>query len=129
MTSPREAAACLQWHGEDAPGAWVSIEREFRDGHREPWWATDLTFGGRGPDKDRRLIVLTSDPASLPELTDELGLFDDYRIRRPPLLQKALPAREGAYPLVRNAQESAVREIRTLRLNGRGLETGSRADS
>jgi hypothetical protein len=67
--TPREAAACLKWQDADDPGAWVRIEREFRDGHRENWWATDLTFGGRGPDKDRRLVVITTDPASLPELT------------------------------------------------------------
>jgi hypothetical protein len=67
--TPREAAACLAWRGAEDPGVWVRIEREFRDEHREDWWATELTFGGRGPDKDRRLVVVTTNPATLPDLT------------------------------------------------------------
>ncbi len=43
--------------------------RKFRDGHEEYWWATEFNFGSLGPDKERRLVVATTDPATLPELT------------------------------------------------------------
>jgi SRSO17 transposase len=33
----REAAEAAGWHGEDEPGRWVKVVREFRDGHREDW--------------------------------------------------------------------------------------------
>ena len=43
--------------------------RRFRDGHTETWWAAELTLGGYGPDRSTRLVVATSDPATLPEQT------------------------------------------------------------
>lgn len=67
--TPREAAECLVWRGEQEPGDWLRVERSFRDGHTEVWWASELTFGGRGPDKQRRLVVLTTNPETLPDLT------------------------------------------------------------
>ena len=54
-------------------------------------------------------------------LYDTVRLFHHYRVSRPQ--PKALPVREVPYPFTRNTQESAVREIRTLRLTWRGLET------
>jgi SRSO17 transposase len=67
--SPGEAARALRWHGPDDPGDWTPIERTFRDGHTETWWAADLTLGGYGPDRRVRLIVATTDPATLPGLS------------------------------------------------------------
>ncbi|MFE1291127.1 hypothetical protein [Streptomyces sp. NPDC058751] len=43
------------------------MERHFRDGHSEIWWAADARLGGYGPDSPCRLVVATTDPASLPE--------------------------------------------------------------
>ena len=67
--SPREAAARLRWKGPKKPGDWTKVERHFRDGHREVWWAVDLRFGSYGPNKARRMIVATTDPQTLPDLT------------------------------------------------------------
>ncbi|MFE5095820.1 hypothetical protein ACFRCI_37145 [Streptomyces sp. NPDC056638] len=38
----------------------------FRDGHTETWWAADARLGWWGPDGNVRLIVATTDPATLP---------------------------------------------------------------
>jgi hypothetical protein len=63
---PTEAATELGWHGARKPGQWRRIQRRFRDGHRETWWAADATLGGFGPDRRLRLVVATTDPARLP---------------------------------------------------------------
>lgn len=67
--TPEETARTLRWNGPDHPGDWTRVVRCFRDGHEETWWATDLTFGGYGPDRPRRLVVATNDPATLPTLS------------------------------------------------------------
>lgn len=67
--TPQEAARELHWGGPQAPGDWTKVVRRFRDGHEEIWWAVELTFGPYGPDKSRRLLVATTDPATLPRLT------------------------------------------------------------
>jgi hypothetical protein len=64
--SPEEAARRLRWDGPREPGDWTPIERRFRDGHRETWWAAELRFGGYGPDRLLRLVAATTDPAALP---------------------------------------------------------------
>ncbi|WP_369394544.1 hypothetical protein AB5J72_48735 [Streptomyces sp. CG1] len=50
-----------------SPGVWAPVERHFRDGHTETWWAADARLSGYGPDSPCRLVVATTDPASLPE--------------------------------------------------------------
>ncbi len=67
--TPKEAAQAVPFHGPDDPGAWVKVERRFRDGHTETWWAAELTLGGYGPDKTTRLVAATTDPATLPEVS------------------------------------------------------------
>lgn len=67
--TPEEAARRLSWGGTDDPRDWTPIERQFRDGHAETWWAAELTLGGYGPDQPVRLILATNDPASLPPLS------------------------------------------------------------
>ena len=67
--TPEEAARRLRWGGPDAPGDWTRVERRFRDGHAESWWAVDLVFAGYGPDRSVRLVVATTDPATLPPLS------------------------------------------------------------
>ena len=67
--TPEEAARVLRWGGPTEPGDWTPLERTFRDGHTETWWAAELTLGGYGPDRRVRLIVATSDPATLPAVS------------------------------------------------------------
>jgi SRSO17 transposase len=64
--TPTEAAAELGWRGPGRPGQWRRIQRRFRDGHSETWWAADARLGGWGPDRRLRLVVATTDPARLP---------------------------------------------------------------
>jgi hypothetical protein len=64
--TPEEAARRLAWDGPRAPGDWTPVVRRFRDGHREMWWAADLTLVGLGWDQAIRLVVVTTDPARLP---------------------------------------------------------------
>jgi hypothetical protein len=64
--TPVEAAGELGWRGPSRPGQWRRVTRRFRDGHTETWWAADATLGGWGPDRRLRLVVATTDPASLP---------------------------------------------------------------
>jgi hypothetical protein len=67
--TPREAAEALAWESPAAPGDWTPIDRRFRDGHEERWWAADARLGGYGPDRRQRLVVVTTDPATLPPLS------------------------------------------------------------
>jgi DDE superfamily endonuclease len=69
--TPREAAAELVWTSPEQPGDWTPVIRRFRDGHAETWWAADarLPAAGWGPDRRLRLVVATTDPATLPKLT------------------------------------------------------------
>jgi SRSO17 transposase len=64
--TPVEAAGELGWRNHSSPGRWRRVTRRFRDGHTETWWAADATLGGWGPDRRLRLVVATTDPASLP---------------------------------------------------------------
>ncbi|MFI1708282.1 IS701 family transposase [Streptomyces griseoruber] len=65
--TPIEAAHALTWRDARHPGGWTPVERHFRDGHSETWWAADARLGGYGPDTPCRLVVATTDPAALPE--------------------------------------------------------------
>jgi hypothetical protein len=64
--TPTEAAGELGWHGPGKPGQWRRIQRRFRDGHTESWWAAAAELGGWGPERRLRLVVATTDPARLP---------------------------------------------------------------
>jgi hypothetical protein len=64
--TPTEAAGELDWQGPRKPGRWRRIQRRFRDGHTETWWAADAQLGGWGPERRLRLVVATTDPAKLP---------------------------------------------------------------
>jgi len=67
--TPVEAAGELGWRSPNRPGQWRRIQRRFRDGHTETWWAADATLGGWGPDRRLRLVVATTDPARLPAIS------------------------------------------------------------
>ncbi|WP_237534402.1 transposase [Streptomyces sp. SID3343] len=64
--TPVDAAREPVRHGPDRPGDRYAVIRTFRDGHTEPWWAADATLGWWGPDGTTRLVVATTDPATLP---------------------------------------------------------------
>lgn len=65
--TPKDAAKTVPWNGPDEPGGWSPVQRRFRDGHTETWWATDAHLGWWGPDGHTRLVVATTDPATLPD--------------------------------------------------------------
>jgi len=65
--TPVDAARALAWGGANEPGDWQPVRRTFRDGHTETWYAADATLGAWGPDGSVRLVVVTKDPATLPE--------------------------------------------------------------
>jgi SRSO17 transposase len=69
--TPVEAARELGWTSPEQPGDWTAVTRRFRDGHIQTWWAADasLSAAGWGPDRRIRLVVATTDPATLPKLT------------------------------------------------------------
>jgi SRSO17 transposase len=67
--TPKEAAQEVPWNGPAEPSGWVAVERRFRDGHTETWWAAELTLAGYGPDQPTRLVVATTDPVTLPEVS------------------------------------------------------------
>ena len=69
VNSVREAACAAAWDGADAPGEWQPVTRTFRDGHTETWWALEMRVGPYGPDKRQRVVIATTDPATLPEHT------------------------------------------------------------
>jgi hypothetical protein len=64
--TPVEAARELAWGSPSRPGQWRRVTRRFRDGHTETWWAADAPLGGWGPERRLRLVVASTDPASLP---------------------------------------------------------------
>jgi SRSO17 transposase len=65
--TPVEAAQALTWTDPEHPSDWTPVERTFRDGHTEVWWAADARLGGWGPDSPTRLVVATAGPATLPD--------------------------------------------------------------
>ncbi|MBB4943596.1 hypothetical protein FHR32_007996 [Streptosporangium album] len=66
LAGQAQAARELAWGGPQAPGAWTTVVRRFRDGHTSVWWAADAVLGGYGPHQAVRLIIATTDPATLP---------------------------------------------------------------
>ena len=64
--TPAEAAREVPWASAAEPGGWTAVERRFRDGHTETWWAVDLELAGYGPRGYTRLVAATTDPATLP---------------------------------------------------------------
>ena len=63
-----EAALAAGWKGAGEPGEWTKVVRRFRDGHREGWWALEVEAGPYGGERTQRALVVTTDPAKLPDL-------------------------------------------------------------
>lgn len=47
----------------------MAVERTFRDGYTETWWALEVIAGPYGPAKPTRAVVATTDPATLPAVS------------------------------------------------------------
>ena len=109
--TPREAAAELAWTSPQQPGDWTPVTRRFRDGHTETWWAADATLGGWGPDRHHRLVVATTDPATLPKLTTWYLLTNLARPAGRRAQQAQLAEIVGAYGL-RNWVEQGYKQVK-----------------
>ncbi|MEV1242748.1 transposase [Nonomuraea sp. NPDC049750] len=67
--TPRDAARALTWGGPENPGDWRPVRRRFRDGRTRTWWAAEATLDAWGPDAPTRLVIATTDPATLPDVS------------------------------------------------------------
>lgn len=68
--APAEAAHSFEEAAQRLPrSAWQKIERRFRDGHTEQWWAAELTLPGYGRGTGVRAICATTDRRTLPDLS------------------------------------------------------------
>ena len=65
----QEAAQAARWKSPERPGRWVKVTRRFRDGSSQEWWALEVITGPYGPHKQERVVIATSDPLTLPELS------------------------------------------------------------
>ncbi|MBO0793036.1 MAG: transposase [Ktedonobacteraceae bacterium] len=65
----QEAAQEAGWEGAERPGRWIKVTRTFRDGSSQDWWALDHDIRPFGPDKPERVVVATTDPVTLPDLS------------------------------------------------------------
>jgi hypothetical protein len=45
------------------------VTRTFRDGSSQDWWALEVVTGPYGPNKQERVVIATTDPVTLPDLT------------------------------------------------------------
>jgi SRSO17 transposase len=67
--SLQEVAQEAGWKSAEQPGQWVKVQRSFRDGSRQTWWALEVQAGPYGPEKTERAVVATTDPETLPDKT------------------------------------------------------------
>jgi hypothetical protein len=65
----QEAAQAARWQSTEQPGRWVKVTRTFRDGSSQDWWALEVVTGPYGPHKKERVVIATTDPVTLPDLT------------------------------------------------------------
>src|SRR6266566_513805 len=67
--SLQQAARAGRWKSSERPGKWIKVTRTFRDGTRENWWALEVITGPYGPEKPQRVVIATTDPLTLPDVT------------------------------------------------------------
>jgi SRSO17 transposase len=65
----QEAAQAARWQSAERPGRWVKVTRTFRDGSSQDWWALEVITGPYGPSKQERVVIATTDPLTLPDLS------------------------------------------------------------
>jgi hypothetical protein len=87
-----QVAEAAGWEDAEHPGQWVRVDRPFRDGHTEPWWALEVRAGPYGPERVERAIVVTTDPATLPDLNTW------YLVSNLPAPGSTRASTEGALP-------------------------------
>jgi DDE superfamily endonuclease len=109
--SPVEAAGELGWQGPARPGQWRRIQRRFRDGHTETWWAADAALGGWGPQGPHRLVVATTDPKRLPAMSTWYLLCNLPRPASRRAQQAQLAEIVGLYGL-RNWVEQGYKQVK-----------------
>jgi len=66
--SAQALAQAAPWQ-EEHPGRWQPLRRRFRDGHTEQWWVLEAEGGPYGRSKVERLVIASTDPATLPDAT------------------------------------------------------------
>jgi hypothetical protein len=64
----KDIAEAEAWQ-QDAPGAWRRVTRQYRDGREETWWLLEANAGPFRVERKRRLVIATTDPRTLPELS------------------------------------------------------------
>jgi len=69
LGSLQEVAQAAGWKSAERPGQWVKVERRFRDGSKQSWWAKARAGGSVGPEKTERAVIATTDPETLPDAT------------------------------------------------------------
>ena len=68
--APAEAAHSFNDAAKALPlRAWRAVQRRFRDGHTERWWAAELTLFSYGPNKPVRAVCATTERRALPALS------------------------------------------------------------
>jgi SRSO17 transposase len=67
--SLKEVAQAADWKSAEQPGQWVKVERTFRDGSKQTWWALEVQAGPYGPEKTERAVIATTDPVTLPDIS------------------------------------------------------------
>src|SRR5256714_1351435 len=67
--SLKEVAQAAGWKNAQQPGQWIKVERTFRDGSKQTWWALEVKAGPYGPEKTERAVIATTDPETLPDAT------------------------------------------------------------
>src|SRR2546421_2108029 len=67
--SLKEVAQAAGWKSAQQPGQWVKVERTFRDGSKQTWWALEVQVGPYGPEKTERAVIATTDPVTLPDIS------------------------------------------------------------
>src|SRR5437660_1698137 len=67
--SLKEAATTAGWESQTSPGKWRAITRTFRHAEPEQWWVMEVVAGPYGPEQMERVVIATTDPSTLPDLT------------------------------------------------------------
>ncbi len=62
----RDVAEAAPWQ-RDVPGDWQEGKRCYRDGSEESWWLLEANAGPFRAERQRRLVIATTDPGSLPD--------------------------------------------------------------
>jgi SRSO17 transposase len=88
----QEAAQAARWKSPEQPGRWGKVTRRFRDGSRQDWWALEVITGPYGPQKQERVVIATTDPLTLPDLTTFYLVTNLPAPGSPRAAESALPA-------------------------------------